>query len=98
MSQWEYQTNYAGYIFNFASSIEAPCANCAAQASANVVVGDNLDLTSKLIEFLASPTLLHPLSVKSLSKEDVIPFLRKHLEWRIVDVSTQSPMHWLDPN
>ena len=86
MSEWQYQSNYAGYIFNFASSLDAPCPNCAAQAAANIVIGDSVGLTPKLIEFLASKTLLHPISLNTLGKEDVIPFLKKNLQWRVVDV------------
>ena len=87
MTGWEDESSYAGEVFNFANSIDTPCPNCANQAIAETVVADSLGLTPKLMEFLASPTLLHPISLKTLGKEDVIPFLQKHLQWRIVDVS-----------
>lgn len=86
VKKWTTQRNYAGQVFNWANPADSGCVNCDRQAEAGAMVADVLPLTSKLQTFLSSPTLLQPISLKTLGTEDVVPFLAKNLQWRIIDV------------
>ena len=67
------------------------CSNCEQQASSNLVVTDVLPLTSHLIKWIRSGEKIpvndpEAVGCRSLEYDDVYPFLRKNLHWRIADV------------
>lgn len=84
---WKLQSNYVGEIFNFTSIAGSGCQHCAVQMDADLMKAGIMSLTVKLQQYLAAPASLLPFSLKTLGREDVIPFLTKHLQWLIIDVS-----------
>ena len=84
---WASNSNSVGFSFNWANSNETPCPKCQDRAAAGLVISDDVALTPSLIDYLDSPRLLKPISVKSLAPKDVVPFFTKHLQWEIIDVS-----------
>lgn len=71
----------------------AQCENCKKQQEENILYGSVVPLTKTLTDYVKSaerqPPLPAPdgLVLKSLEPEEVIPFLRRNLHWRVLDVS-----------
>lgn len=66
------------------------CANCARQATSGDKYGDLIPLTSTLISFAQSheqqPPGAEGLVLDSLEPDDVVPFLKRNLHWRVTDL------------
>lgn len=66
------------------------CANCAEQAETQALVGDWVPLTPILLDYVLTgrkASVLVPdaeATLASLEQADVIPFLKRHLHWRIL--------------
>ena len=82
--------NEVGFSGIFASPSGSGCKNCA--ANRDLVYEDTVPLTSKLQEYLASNPgantfLPDGSTVQSMEPEQVVPFLKKYLSWRVVDTA-----------
>ena len=70
------------------------CENCRQQAARGQIDADFTPLTPMLMNYVVSGRKASELVpedeavLRSLEQEDVIPFLKRHLHWRIVRVST----------
>jgi hypothetical protein len=68
------------------------CSNCARQAAAKCLYRDFVPMTKMLVDYVRSGEVQPPaptegLRLRSLEPEDVVPFLKKNMHWRIVGVS-----------
>ncbi|KIX05662.1 uncharacterized protein Z518_03634 [Rhinocladiella mackenziei CBS 650.93] len=66
------------------------CPNCQQQLEEDSIYGDTVPLTSRLVDMVEAretqpPTPEEGMVLRSLDPEDVIPFLRRNLHWRVVD-------------
>ena len=84
--------NQIGFSGVFASRQEASCKNCEENRSKDILYGDVIPLTTFLVGCLKSNTWAKgpPESLKildSLEPDQVGPFLKERLQWRITAVS-----------
>jgi hypothetical protein len=56
------------------------CDNCGRQNEQALLVTDTTDITPTLLNYKEAGAL------SSISAKDVVPFLKKHLKWRVVTV------------
>ena len=84
--------NEVGFSGVFTSNVAAECANCDAQRAADIMYEDVIPITSTLVDYLdANPKsdgLIRAGDLKTipnLEPESVVPFLKEHLRWRVVD-------------
>jgi hypothetical protein len=85
---YEQSGTFLGEVYNFTSKASGGCANCVKQAKERVVCQRAIDITAGLSgrmktikKFKQKEDIL-----RSLDPNDVVPFLKKHLTWRIQDV------------
>jgi Tyosinase C-terminal domain len=77
----------------FVNSDLKKCTNCQTQKAKQFLYGSAVSLTKILTDYIKSgerqPLLPSPdgMDLKTLDPDDVIPFLRRNLHWRVVDVS-----------
>ena len=84
--------NEVGFSGVFTSNVAAECANCDAQRAADIMYEDVIPITSTLVDYLKgnlkSDGLIRAGDLKTipdLKPESVVPFLKEHLQWRVVD-------------
>ena len=87
--------NEVGFSGIFASSERSNCASCALNRDADLMYEDVVPLTGKLMDYLASNPGSGDLirdgvktTIESLEAEEVVPFLKEHLQWRITDAAS----------
>lgn len=83
--------NQVGFSTVFAYRPDAECDNC--RFNADMIYEDSVPLTIALPQYLASnstPSDWPPQELRvlqNLEEDQVVPFLTKHIEWRIVDMT-----------
>lgn len=84
--------NEVGFSGIFASPSESACASCKENRDQDVITEDIVPLTTKLVDYLDSNPISGNLirdgeikTITSLEPEHVVPFLKEHLQWRMVD-------------
>jgi hypothetical protein len=87
--------NEVGFTGIFASPERANCANCKINRDAGIIYADVVPLTSKLTDYLDSREGSENLirdgvkkTIRNLEAEEVVPFLKEHLQWRITDTKS----------
>ena len=87
--------NEVGFVGIFTSSNDAGCANCEQQRDAGIMYEDVVPITSTLVDYLeANPKSKNLIpegekkTIRDLEPDQVKPFLREHLKWRIVDLDS----------
>ena len=85
--------NEVGFSGIFTSRNDAECANCEQQRDAGLMYEDVVPITSTLVDYLdanpKSKDLIQEGEIKTirdLEPDQVRPFLKEHLQWRIVDL------------
>lgn len=89
--------NEIGFTGIFASPWDAPCANCEKQRAEGAMYQDAIPITHALYDFLRTNAgqwedgdgpdqELRVLD--SFRPEHVVPFLKEHLQWRVVDAAS----------
>jgi hypothetical protein len=88
--------NEVGYTGVFASSRNAPCVNCVQQREDGLVYEDAIPITPVLINYLTSSNVpesdgpkLDLRILQDYSEEQVVPFLKKNLRWRLTDAGSR---------
>lgn len=88
---WVLDGHLAGQSSVFASDRrtveEGGCESCAVQEGEGLVYGDTVGLTEALLVYVASGEVVHGFGVRSLRGEEVVPFLRRNLHWRVVNAT-----------
>lgn len=71
------------------------CPNCVAQDARQQDYSDFVPLTKMLMDYFRSgerqPPGAEGLVLRSLEPEDVVPFLKRNLHWRVVSAVSQCP-------
>jgi len=89
--------NEAGFTGVFATPQSGlpGCSNCVQQRQEDVIIEDTVPLTSFLYSFLTasqgSDTLIpqaQKKTIDNLTPEEVVPFLKENLQWRMTDLGT----------
>ena len=89
--------NEVGFMGIFARSNEAAaeCANCQVSQAQDLQVASVVPLTTYLTDYLDANPIAEGLirdgnkkTIHDLGPEEVVPFLREHLQWRITDLSS----------
>lgn len=88
--------NEVGFTGIFASSSDAPCANCVKQREEGFIYEDAIPITHSLYAYLKSNNApeaegpkLELRTLESFKPEHVVPFLKKNLQWRVTDTASQ---------
>ncbi|KAK6086913.1 tyrosinase [Seiridium cupressi] len=88
--------NEVGFVGVFASPESTQCESCAKNRERDLVYEDTVPLTGKLLDYLASNSNAASLirdgnkkTIDTLEPDEIIPFLKEHLQWRITDASSQ---------
>ncbi|KAL8832127.1 MAG: hypothetical protein Q9191_000449 [Dirinaria sp. TL-2023a] len=82
-----------GHIYNFSGPMNARgataegCENCKAQYEKHALSAGQIVLTDYLVEDIIKERQQRGLTLASLSRSEVIEYLRKNLHWRITDQS-----------
>ncbi|KAL2070465.1 hypothetical protein VTL71DRAFT_13491 [Oculimacula yallundae] len=80
-----------GCVYNFSAPAEfrgdgpEGCANCHSQKQDNELSTGQVILTDYLVEHITKSIQDRGLTLQSLSREDVVEYLKKNLHWRISD-------------
>ena len=85
--------NEVGFSSIFASTPNAPCANCIQQREDNMLYEDAIPMTTALLAYLKTnsaasgpdPALR---TLESFRPEHVVPFLKANIGWRITDTAS----------
>lgn len=95
--------NEVGFSGVFASSARANCASCKKHREQDFMYEDVVPLTSKLMDYITSEPRSSELirdgvkkTIDNLEPEEVVPFLKEHLQWRITDTSSNLLGHLED--
>jgi hypothetical protein len=89
--------NEAGFTGVFCSPQNnlSGCSNCVQQRQEDIVIQDTIPLTAFLYSFLTasdrSDTLIpqaQKKTIDNLTPEEVVPFLKENLQWRMTDLAT----------
>ncbi|EPS38104.1 hypothetical protein H072_8125 [Dactylellina haptotyla CBS 200.50] len=82
---WMWDKNRVGGVFNFAAGVQrsdgSACSNCEQQQEDHTIVTGQVSLTTALLDDVEDPAN----GLNSLIPEEVIPYLQRHLHWRITD-------------
>ncbi|KAK6358173.1 hypothetical protein TWF730_007526 [Orbilia blumenaviensis] len=82
---WLWDKNRVGGIYNFVAGVQrgdgSACSNCETQAEEHTIVTGQVSLTTALLDDVEDPAN----GLHSLIPEEVIPYLQRHLHWRITD-------------
>ena len=86
--------NEVGFTGVFASTRDAPCANCLEQREQGFIYEDAIPVTSSLYEYLVSNTAtggpeMGMRTLESLHPNHVVPFLKKYLCWVVTNTASQ---------
>lgn len=82
-----------GEVYNFSAPSdgrgfdEQGCESCKEQEANGALYSGQVILTDALVEKIVRGEPQRNLTLQSLDREEVIPYLRSNLHWRIVDVS-----------
>jgi len=80
-------------VYNFSSKVEnrgvdaSGCGNCQKQKDGGALFSGQVILTDYLIERIEQAESVRGLTLSSLEPEEVVPYLKANLHWRITDVS-----------
>ena len=87
--------NEVGFAGIFTSSNDAECANCEQQRVADIMYEDVVPITFTLVDYLEKNLKSKDLitegekkTISDLEPDQVRPFLKEHLKWRIVDLES----------
>jgi len=85
--------NEVGFSSIFASSPDAPCANCVRQREEGFIYEDAIPITTLLYGYLRSNTAVEGpepelRTLESFHPDQVVPFLKKYLSWRVTDIAS----------
>ncbi|KAH6671189.1 hypothetical protein B0J14DRAFT_670158 [Halenospora varia] len=87
--------NEVGFSTVFATSTDAPCANCVRQRQANMMYEDVIPMTHALKAYLRSNDTAEadgpPMALRTLESfepEHVVPFLKANMDWRLTDLAS----------
>ncbi len=87
--------NEVGFSGIFTTGTEAVCANCDEQRARDYMYEDVVPITSTLVDYLDDNPISKDLiqegrikTIPNLEPENVEPFLKEHLKWRIVDTAS----------
>ena len=87
--------NEVGFSGIFTSRNDAECANCQQQRDVGFIYEDVVPITSTLVDYLdANPKSKDLIQegekkpIRDLEPDEVRPFLKEHLKWRIVDLDS----------
>ncbi|KAF4626854.1 hypothetical protein G7Y89_g11303 [Cudoniella acicularis] len=87
--------NQVGFSGVFATSSDAPCANCVQQRQDGMMYEDNIPLSNSLKAYLKSNTTPEsegpPLALRTLEDfepANVVPFLKKNMAWTLTDAAS----------
>lgn len=87
--------NEVGFSSVFATTPEAPCANCAKQREDGMTYEDAIPITPSLTAYLRSNTdsevdgpQMSLRTLDSFKPEHVVPFLKANLVWRLTDTAS----------
>ena len=85
--------NEAGFTGVFASGADAECPSCQSNREEDILIGDVVPLTTILYDYLDDAEHSEDLirdgairTIPNLNPEHVEPFLKEHLQWRIIDL------------
>ncbi len=86
--------NEIGFTGVFASTHDAPCANCVEQREQGFIYEDAIPITSSLYDYLISNTSpigpeMKMRTLESFHPKHVLPFLKQHLHWVVTDTASQ---------
>lgn len=79
-TEYDIAPTLAGVFYNFASPVEA-CDNCGVQADDKLKITGTTNISHILRDYVLREDL------NSLEPDDVRPFLKDRLRWRVLDVS-----------
>lgn len=91
-------TTQVGEIYNFSDPVEFDqrgCENCKKNAREHLKTTGQVPLTNALLtrfkQQIPHPTADGEITIlKSMTPEDVVPFLQKNFHWRVTDVSASA--------
>ena len=91
---WAEAPNLAAINLIFAAPVDddRTCENCARHGEEGMLVSDIASISPRLTDYYKKGTKVGDDILRSLEPEDVVPFLKKHLEWRAADVSICSTL------
>ena len=69
------------------------CQNCQTQKEQGMMSSGQIILTDYLVENISKEREQRGLRLTSLSREEVVAYLKKNLHWRISDVSSTTNIH-----
>lgn len=85
--------NEVGFSGVFASTHDAPCANCLEQREQGFICEDAIPITSSLYDYPRSNTAQGPetemCTLETFHPEHVVPFLKQHLRWVVTDTASK---------
>ena len=82
-------------MYNFSGPIEARgvapegCESCKVQKAEHALSAGQVVLTDYLIEHITKQETLRGIPLRSLDKDQVIPYLKENLHWRVTDVGSR---------
>lgn len=82
-----------GFVYNFSATVTGRgtdaegCENCQVQQEEGALGSGQVILTDYLVENITKERTLRGLMLQSLSRDEVIEYLKKNLHWLISDVS-----------
>ena len=82
-----------GIVYNFSSPSNVMgtdatgCSNCKRQEQAHALLTGQVIITDPLVEHIERQITHGGMQLRSLSREDVVEYLKTNLHWRITDVS-----------
>ena len=84
--------NEVGFSGIFTSDAAVECTNCERERASDVMYVDVIPITSTLFDYLEKEPKSEGLirdgvirKIKNMEPSEVVPFLKEHLKWRIVD-------------
>ncbi|KZS89008.1 hypothetical protein SISNIDRAFT_238434 [Sistotremastrum niveocremeum HHB9708] len=83
--------NEVGQVYNFSSPLRAiggpvPCENCQEQQNNHAVATGEVPITAALLHIHKNPGQYSSGNLASLRTQDVKPYLRKSLNWKVIKV------------
>ena len=87
--------NEVGFSAVFATSDNAPCANCITQREEGMMYEDVIPITHSLSAYLKSNTdpetdgpLMTLRTLENFEPDHVVPFLKKNMAWKLTDTAS----------
>ena len=79
-------TSHCGVSVGERRADVVPSENCRRQDALGLLDSDTIALTTNLVTYWKNEEVHCGMRLRSLEKEDVLPFLRYNLHWRVLDV------------